>query len=66
MCMLHLLHWRELRLEYVSKLTIFTDILLWTCGHAHEQRVHGLQLIGMAIKNTVFVTFVGLVDPFEA
>ena len=27
-----------------------------------EQRARGLQLIGMAIKNAVFVTFVGLVD----
>ena len=25
----------------------------------HEQRAHGLQSIGMVIKNTVFVTFMG-------
>ena len=30
------------------KLTIFTDMLFWTC--AHEQRTHGQQSIGMAIK----------------
>ena len=59
-----MLHLPELRLEYASKLTIFTDILLYTC--AHEQRAHGLQSIGVAIKKTVFVTFVDLVNQFEA
>ena len=46
--MLLLLHWPELCLEYASKLTIFTDSLLWTC--AYEQRAHGGQSIGVAIK----------------
>ena len=32
--------------------------MLWTC--AHEQIAHGQQSIGVANKNTVFVTLVGL------
>ena len=45
-------------------LTIFTDIMLWTC--ALEQIAHGLQLIGVANNNTVFVTLVGLANYSEA
>ena len=44
--------------------TIFTDIVLWT--YAHEQIAHGLQSTGVANKNTVFVTLVGLANRFEA
>ena len=40
-------------------LTIYTDIMLWTC--AHEQMAHGLQSIGVANK-TLFVTLVGLAN----
>ena len=31
----------------------------------HEQKARGLQLIGVANKNTVFVTLVDLVKQFE-
>ena len=47
--------------EYVDDLL---PMYYLTC--AHEQRAHGLQSIGAAIKNTVFVTLVGLVNRFEA
>ena len=49
-CILHVscIDLHSCLLEYVSMLTIFTDIVLWTC--AHEQITHGLPLIGMANK----------------
>ena len=62
--MLHLLHWLSCAsIKYVSKVDDFYQHIA-SC--VHEQRAHGLQSIGVAIKNTVFVTFVGLVDRFKA
>ena len=52
-----------------SMLTIFTYTLVhvWSINCAHEQKAHGLQLIGMANKNSVFVimTLVDLAKRFK-
>ena len=37
---------------------LYTDILLRTC--VHEQRAYGLQSIGVANKNIIFVTLVDI------
>ena len=45
----------DLHLEYVSMLMIFTYIVITLDCCVHEQRAHGLQSKGVAIK-TVFMT----------
>ena len=52
----------NLELENVDDL--YLHITLHYC--AHEQKAHGLQLIGVDNKNTVFVTLVDLADLFKA
>ena len=47
-------------------LTIFTYTVPLTVVCMHEQKAHGLQSVGVAIKNTVFVTLVDLAKLFKA
>ena len=54
----------DLNLELENVDDLYLCITLHYC--AHEQKAHGLQLIGVVNKNTVFVTLVDLADLFEA
>ena len=54
----------DLNLELENVDNLYLHITLHYC--AHEQKAHGLQLIGVVNKNTVFVTLVDLADLFEA
>ena len=53
----------DLNLELKNVDNLYLHITLHYC--AHEQKAHGLQLIGVVNKNTVFVTLVDLAYPFE-
>ena len=54
----------DLNLELENVDDLYLHITLHYC--AHEQKAHGLQLIGVVNKNTVLVTLVDLTDLFEA
>ena len=54
----------DLNLELENVDDLYLHITLHYC--AHEQKAHGLQLIGVVNKNTVFVTLVDLADLFKA
>ena len=54
----------DLNLELENVDDLYLHITLHYC--VHEQKAHGLQLIGVVNKNTVFVTLVDLANLFKA
>ena len=53
----------DLNFELENVDNLYLHITLYYC--VHEQKAHGLQLIGVVNKNTVFVTPMDLADLFK-